>query len=718
MATGYPRLVEGIAAIQVETGYVIEGGPRRELFTGRTARELFPRLLPLLDGTREVPQIADALGLSAPGVQRVIDVMRQRGVLDLAPEPEGAEPAATPMRTFLRRSLPAGQGETIDRRLRAAAVSVAGTGAFAELIAELLRRSGVGRVERCDGAPLGGADPAVDLVVLVEDPAGSPPDGTSGLPAAVALLRVRLRRGHVSVGPLVNAPGGGCARCAAAEIRDGCEADDSPASGDAAAIGLGAGLAAGAALRYLGGQGTSPAFQGVVEVGSADRLARECPVTRRPDCPECGRPGLSLQETEILEYAYEHAAETPPGGLGVAQLEAGDPRWPVPAKPYLTEPRLRVRRSRAAATGERASIGGDGRLAALSWMLAGAGPLPRRDGSPRQPCRAPAVGCPGSTRAYVLGDLTGAGPGVHYFDGSSGEFVGLSGNAATGVGQPDRLCVVLTGDLAALDPVLGPASRRVAYQDAGTALAQLDECARATGWRVYARQDPIDGLCALLDLNPEREIVTTVIDLQPGGVDGPLSTVTARRRLSGLLGRLPVTYVFDDGPIEAAVVARLARAGHAGGDAIWGQTRGSGPALGCVLYARSVVGLPHGLYTLDTASRPVPEPILDVIEASLRDRGANPPALLLFTGNLPETLAAYGAPGYPALLTKAAAAAGLVRLEACRAGLAAGLFARLPGWLAATSSPAVMRGHRVLYGCAIGDPSTHQQEQEREHIAW
>jgi hypothetical protein len=354
-------------------------------------------------------------------------------------------------------------------------------------------------------------------------------------------------------------------------------------------------------------------------------------------------------------------------------------------------------------------------------MLAGAaGPVRRRDGSPGQPCRAPAAGCPGSTRAYVLGNLTGAEPGVHYYDGSSGELVVLPGRPAADAGRPERLSVVLTGDLPALEPVFGPASRRVAYQDAGVVVAQLDACARASGRRVSARRDPVDGLTALLDLDPEREIVTAVVDLHPGGVDGPPPAPTARRRISGLLRGLPLTYRYDDRPVEADVVARLAGAGHAGAGALWGRPAGLAPALNCLLYARNVAGLPYGLYTIGTASRPdpLPETRPDAIEAHLRDRDANPAALLIFTGALAETLAACGAPGYPALLAEAATAASLVRLAAGRAGPATGLFARLPGWLAAASVPGGPHGHRVLYGAAIGHPPAHPHEQEMEQIPW
>jgi bacteriocin biosynthesis cyclodehydratase domain-containing protein len=744
VVTGYPRLVNGCAAIPVESGYLIEGGPSRELFTGRTARELFPRLLPLLDGTHQIGQIADLLGLPKTAVQRVVDVMRERAVLDVLPVPGAATPDPPPMGAFLRRFLP-GAGDGVDRRLGAGAAYVTGTGALADMIAELLSRSGVGRVERNDPVPaVPSADAGARLIVAVDATAAS----SSGHPPTVPLLTVCSRAGGVLVGPLVHVPGGGCARCAAVMSREGQQtgpeaqrSGGTPVGRDAGVLGVAAGLAVGAVLRYLGGRGTSPVFDGTIEVGR-DGVPLTHPPVRRPDCPDCGRPEVPLGDAERVEYAYEHTANAPFGGWDLDRLEIDGTRWNAPPRAYLTQPRVSIGRGRDGSTAGGIGPSGPGddasRFTELLRMFAGTGSGVRhRDGPAHQPGRAPSVGCPGSTRAYLLGDLFGTGPRVYYLDGASGEFVVLPGDPChvMGLGRTEAgdskagPVLVLTADLPALEPPLGSASRRVAYQDAGVVLAAITAAADAIGWRAHVRRVPVDPVSALLDLSPEREIVTAIVDLRE-------ATARDTASIAAGSGRRPsIAYHFGDRPVDANLVLRLAGEGRAGADALWSRNPGDGPALGCLLYTRDVRALAPGLYAMggiDTRLDAI-DARLDTIDVWLADRGVNAPALLLFTADLAGALSTAGALGYPAMLTRAGAAAELVRLAADRAGLASGLFARLPGWLAAAAAPQTLRGHRVLYGCAIGHrpdrpaPAPAQRQARRqqadrnqgqEHIPW
>ncbi len=747
MGTGYPRLVDGLAAVPVETGYVIEGGPCRELFAGRTARELFPRLLPMLDGTRAVPRIAAELGLAEDGLFRVLEVLRQRRMLDLLPAPQAAPAGPDPMRTFLRRSLPARWAEA-DGRLRAAVAGVTGTGVLADLVARLLSRSGVGRVVRLGGAVGDGTtvtDPDVRLVVAVASGPGPGP-----LAPSVPVLLVRPRTGRILVGPLVDPAIGGCGRCAAADPHADAAGDRTTRSlpaGDAGLVAVAAGLvavaaglAAGGALRHLAGRDAAPVGEGILDVGQ-DRAPQPRPVSRRPDCPDCGVPGVALDGEARDAYAYEYAARTPGGGWEVDRL-ADDST--APPRAYLTQPRL------PAPPGQE-----------LLRMFAATGRGGRRRDAPAsQPCRAPAVGPPGSTRAYLLGDLFGTGPGVYHLDGASGEFVALPGDptatlpggrttalpsdpsaavpsdpsaalpgdptAAAGPAGARGPVLVLVGDLPALEPVLGTASRRAAYQDAGVVLAQVVADAGGVGRNGFARYGPVAGLSALLDLNPEREIVTAVLDLEPAPGPG------RRPRRPAPIRPTPITYRFDDRPVPADLVLRLAGQGQAATDAMWSRDPGPVPVTRCLLYARALDGLPGGLYQLDGAdARPLGPVRPGPIESCLADRDTAPAALLLFTAELAADLATHGASGYPTLLTRAAAGAALVRLAAAGTPLAAGLFARLPGWLAAAALPGALRGHRVLYGCALGrpldpaPPASHPRQepasrprQEQERIPW
>lgn len=494
---------------------------------------------------------------------------------------------------------------------------------------------------------------------------------------------------------------------------------------EAALAGLGAGVAVGAALRYLGGYGASRTWHGVIEAWPDGRQVERA-LSGQRQCHVCRTAGLSLTERELAELEYERSVEPPPWGGEMRTVEPGHHQTRLLPKPYLTEPRLRARH-----TGGKPSVNGSALLPALTWLLThsvGARAVRKPRDAAGRPGWTPAVGPLGSINAYVLGELDSAGWGVYYFDASSRQFVVLPAPDRAADPAPSRsLSVVLTGDVSLVSTAFGPAARRAIYQDAGFAVAQLDACARVCGWRVAARRAPTGYLDELLELPAGREIVAAVIDLVRDPAAGWPPAGSPPARLSARL-RQPVTYRFRDEPVTDEAVRQIAGAGLAGAERIWRGKPDDGLALGCVVYARHVATVPRGLYVLGAEPDLVPlgspgkpgKPAagMSLAETYLRDRELDPPALLLFTGDLAGTLAARGAAGYPALVAAAATAAGAARLEAAGAGLGAGLFARLPatGWLVTSDDPRA--GHRVFCGCAIGHVQDQAPPQEPRCMPW
>lgn len=689
----YPRLNEGIAVAWVTDGCLAMGGSRPELFTGRAARELFPRLLPLLDGTRSTEQLAATLQIPAVHLQRVVDLFRERNLLHVRREPRGRDdqPAGEPMPVFLRRCVPGGRGAEFERRLQAARVRVTGSTPLAGLVADLLARSGVGRVERGTGDP---AAPLGTLVVAVAGPDAvfdAPGDGTPWLP-------VHHAAGEVRVGPLLNVAGAVCAHCLAVDLDGDAPAGRPDPAQDAAMTGIAAGVATGVALRYLAGPGTPPRTgrvqQRVVPLGQP----REHRVPRRAGCAGCEPADPAAVVTGSGDELWTGA---PAGGWDLDRLDPAAPQRQILAKPYATEPR---------------STGGSVGTAFARVLARGVGSVRARraGGGVASPRWAPSIAVSGSTHAYVLGDIDEAGPGVYYFDGRTHEFVRLPG--WPGPVPEGSLSVVLTGDIAALSPELGASATRASYQDAGIATAQLHTSLRAAGWRARARPCPIPDLARLLELDPGREVIATVIDVDrrhPGAE--PDAGQRAPRD-----SRPPMTYEYADRPVSAAAVAnivdacRLLLGEHWAGD--------PGPELSCLLYARQVRDLPVGLYRARAGSAPAPLPArgegLDHVESYLRDRGICPPALLLFTGSSHPAPAASHPDGYPALLLKAAAAGGFARLAAARAGLGSGLIARAPADLAYRALDDRAGRHRLWFSCAIGYPDADGPRTRVERVIW
>lgn len=141
---------------------------------GRANRRLLPALLPLLDGSRTVADIATALGDTvAPAVANALGVLAERGLLTEGPPPAEETPASTAETArFLAATSPADQPVAHVRDLiEAARIGIVGAGALSAEIARLLRRSGAGELERLGWSPAEEAAPGeTDLVIVTPAP--------------------------------------------------------------------------------------------------------------------------------------------------------------------------------------------------------------------------------------------------------------------------------------------------------------------------------------------------------------------------------------------------------------------------------------------------------------------------------------------------------------------------------------------------------------------
>ena len=132
---GYRVLVDG--------GRVLfEHGQRVVVFEGAAATALLPRLLPLLDGGRTVPEIAAALGpASLPAVEHALRQLAGRRLLDEGPAPALARPLRETVAMLAAEAeLPAA---IVAERLAAARVAVLGSSRCAADAAILLAEAGV-----------------------------------------------------------------------------------------------------------------------------------------------------------------------------------------------------------------------------------------------------------------------------------------------------------------------------------------------------------------------------------------------------------------------------------------------------------------------------------------------------------------------------------------------------------------------------------------------
>jgi bacteriocin biosynthesis cyclodehydratase domain-containing protein len=142
-----PLLAPWYRLVRADGALVLEHGHRVLRLDGAAVEELLPRVLPLLDGTRPIADIAAALGAAdEEPVRHAVGVLAEAGVVVDGPPAEcGAELRATAhLLAAERGASPA----AVAGRLADAAVGVVGSSAAAGEATRLLRRSGVACVER------------------------------------------------------------------------------------------------------------------------------------------------------------------------------------------------------------------------------------------------------------------------------------------------------------------------------------------------------------------------------------------------------------------------------------------------------------------------------------------------------------------------------------------------------------------------------------------
>ncbi len=276
---------------------LLEHAQRVVVLEGAAVRTLLPVLLPLLDGSRTVDELAMRVGLAArEAVDLALETLAAHDLLCEGPD------APPPVRRGAHAAAAAyGLSPTLAaRRLAAAVVGVVGSSPTGVELARIVHAEGVGEVRRLGWR----SGAAVDLTVVT--PAADELDALRDwnrrtLDTGARWLPVLPYDGRLaSVGPLVVPHETGCYECLllrrAANVEYGddlaeIEATPVAASGGAALELLVAATAAHLAVRWVVGRDTTVA--GVLHaVETAPALAlTEHTVLRVPRCPACSPAG-------------------------------------------------------------------------------------------------------------------------------------------------------------------------------------------------------------------------------------------------------------------------------------------------------------------------------------------------------------------------------------------------------------------------------------------
>jgi bacteriocin biosynthesis cyclodehydratase domain-containing protein len=296
----HPYLAPWYRLARDDDRLLLEYGEEVVVFEGAAATALLPALLPLLDGTRTVPDIVGSLGPpTRPAVEHALALLQEHGLVTSGPPLSSEEPPPCARATLAHAAVtrpPLAPGETRER-LRALRVRVAGDGAAGPEIARALRLSGLEGVERLDVG-----DPPPTDAVVVATPSGLelpalPEWNELFLASGTAWLQVLPFNGaFAAIGPLY-VPGETCCyecyrrrRAANVPYPDEFWAlERAPAAeSEPPALTMAvAGIAATLLLRWLVLDDTFvPATLYALELAETPRLGEHV-VYRVPRCPAC-----------------------------------------------------------------------------------------------------------------------------------------------------------------------------------------------------------------------------------------------------------------------------------------------------------------------------------------------------------------------------------------------------------------------------------------------
>jgi bacteriocin biosynthesis cyclodehydratase domain-containing protein len=569
LAARLPRLCRDLAVLKDKSTMLIEGTPSRHRLTGRAAVTVLPRLLTLLDGQHSLVALGAELGLPAGQVEQALALLDHRGLVEWVSPDAPAGLADEHAASYFSRNLSVIGGyrstEDLTAALAASCVLLVAPDLLADQIAADLTEAGVGQVRVCSRAsaatevPVAG--PAGRALVAVYQRPGDE-RGLSGALAVgnargVPVLRFSGGAGFAEVGPLFYDNYTACAPCFQRGYRTRQWAGGTAANVGQAprlrrrlAVGVLAGLVGAEALAVLAHVTAHTPIRRMARI-TLPGYHTECyEVLPEPGCPRCGRPA-SLSGDASVAWDYEVSVSHLPAALDwtdirpqaeterLAELQWQRDQLPwapvraLPAPPDI--PALDV------AAGEKPSPRPTARPdaeALVAGLLAWTAGFRDQGGQPgsraRQPGAragrrwAPSGGNLASAEIYLVTDASRFGwPGtiVKYQDVEH-QVAAVQADSippARVLAETDMhdggldLILIMVGNVGRLRQKYGDFCWRLAHLDAGCAALQLTTVAADYGLTLRFATTWTPALAGLLELDPEREVITAVAGLTLGG---------------------------------------------------------------------------------------------------------------------------------------------------------------------------------------------------------
>lgn len=508
-----PRLKAGSAVSTAQGKLTFLGGHGSREISGADAFAVVLPVVRLLDGTRDWDRIAVETGLTPAKVSRVGDFLRAHGLIE-----EGtARQAVTPLRDFLAtwREVPAEDEDTVAAadRLAQASVVVLAPGPIARRLSADLLACGLGSATIPDAAaPVPGGH---TLALVSRDT----PDSDTVVQALRAqgttVLTFAAGRDWIEIGPSFGPASGVCHRCfrIARSRRLGEQQPSGAADPD-----LLAGLVGHEALALLT-EHTEPATYNAVVRYRLPLFERErYLLAAEPDCPDCPAAPSALVaafEQSVRYHGSGQPVPVPASNQAVRQkmlvaLVDARPEYPFHPKPALPAAKAAAgphsMQSAPLASPEPPHGLSPETVGTLLRMVAGRRESP--DGAGRNRWVA-SGGNLGSVELFAIcaHDLLGHPAGTVFRYDDIGHRLIVTRTTPAPVPATGDLSLVLVANTGRLAAKYSEFGLRLAYLDAGCALAQLRHVAARLGLELDLNA-PGGPSARELELLPGAELIT------------------------------------------------------------------------------------------------------------------------------------------------------------------------------------------------------------------
>lgn len=457
-----PRVVPSLQQVWLDDGLVIDGGMSRRHFRGESVRALLPRLMPLLDGSRDHEELAREVELKDVELRQMLSTMFAAGMLiDGPPYPDGGDSDA-----YFERMADASRRnrsiQDVRAKLESRSVLVVGEGAPAVALRRALTESHL-MVATDDTAV---EDVFLCVIIGLDEPASRQIEKRARI-AGVPLYPVQFGEFESSIGPISHHDFGPCLACIGYAV---------PANGGALSeTGLRSqALLVAIELTLIVADAGRPASEkSAIGIRGTDLLTSTRWVPRRAECSVCGAGQELDVETEIA-YRYETSVEFPPRRLGnprdhQGHFESGSVRLTYDRRSFPEAPLVELPPGEPVDDAHRSPLGELARL-----LLTAFGYKPEAEQSIRPRRWAPSGGNLGSPQAYLtVTGMPGLVDGDYAYVARDHALALLKAHASDVSDQPTRVELFVVNELGRVWKKYSAFAYRVTALDAGVVIAHL-----------------------------------------------------------------------------------------------------------------------------------------------------------------------------------------------------------------------------------------------------